>query len=442
MPRWWDRIVIVLTAGALVLLGIDMGLDDPTGELARTLGWVDLGVCAVFVADFAVRFRRATHKWRFVKRNWWDLLGSIPLVGPLRTARAIRLVRLVRLTRIAALLRRVARRYDLPIPGRALANIGVVTAGIWIVAGLLFFWFEHGVNDGIAGVDDALWWSMTTLSTVGYGDLYPLSPGGRVVAISTMILGIGVLGTLAAILATALIDVRERGRRGTRSYMLKEHVLVLGWNDKAVVAIDELRHDPRYRSTPVCIVADLEETPVDDPQVRFVRGLPSRTETLGRATAGEACAAMVFATDPRDPRSDHEVAVVVHAFRRVNPDARVSAELVDPRNREVLVAAGCDSVVDLNGVASALMTRSVLDAGLSEVVGELLSSKRGSEIYRIGVREELVGKTWREVAHDLLERGCTALGIVKGASIRLSPDLDTRIAKDDEVFVVSAEPPE
>lgn len=442
MPRWWDRLVIVATVASLVVLGIDMGLDDPTTELAHAIGWIDFGFCTLFVIDFGARFRRATRKWAFVRRNFWDLLGSIPLAGPLRTARAIRLIRLVRLTRIAMLIRRLVQRYDLPVPGRALAGLGAVTTGIWIGAALLFFWFEHGVNEGIESIDDALWWSMTTLSTVGYGDLYPVSEGGRIVAISTMILGIGVLGTLAATLATALVDVRERGRRGTRSHMLRDHLLVLGWNPKAVVAIEEFRLDPRYERTKICIVADLPETPVDDPNVRFVRGLPMRSEPLERASADRAAAAMVFASDPRDPRSDHETAVIAHAFRRRNPEARLSAELVDPANREELVTAGCDSVVDLDGVASALMTRSVLDAGLGDVVAELLSSKRGSEIYRIPVGEDLVGKTWRETAHALLERDCTALGVVRGGDIRLNPALDYRMRVDDEVFVVSAEPPE
>lgn len=224
--------------------------------------------------------------------------------------------------------------------------------------------------------------------------------------------------------------------------MLKDHVLVLGWNPKALNAIDEFRHDPRHVSTVLCIVADLEETPVDDKQVRFVRGMPSQREPLERAAADRATAAMVFANDPRDPRSDHETAVIVHTLRRINPKLQVSAELVDPGNRDLMTDAGCDAVVDLHGIASALLTRSVQDAGVSDVVSELLSNKRGSEIYRIGVREDLVGKTWRELVHALIERECTPLGVVRDHHIRLNPGLDYVVKKDDELFVVSEEPPE
>lgn len=227
LPRWWDRSIIGLTAGSIVLVGVEMGMPRASGEVSRALGWLDLGFCAVFWVDFFTRLRLASDKWKFFRRNFWGLLGAIPLAGPLRGARIIRFVRLVRLTRIAVLLKRLARHYDLPIPARALAGLSLATAVIWVAVAGLFLWFEQGVNEGIGGIGDALWWSITTLSTVGYGDLYPKTTGGRIVAVTTMILGVGVLGTLAGTLVTALMEARERGRKGTRSYVLKDHLLVL-----------------------------------------------------------------------------------------------------------------------------------------------------------------------------------------------------------------------
>ena len=130
-------------------------------------------------------------------------------------------------------------------------------------------------------------WSMTTLSTVGYGDLYPVTFGGRVVAITTMIVGVGVLGTLAATVAAGLIEFRERGRKGLRSHMLKDHLLVLGWNEKSFAAIDDFRHDPRYLEMRICVVADLEAAPIAEP-VRFVRGASGASRDARQGLRGRA----------------------------------------------------------------------------------------------------------------------------------------------------------
>ena len=440
LARWWDQLIIVLTIGALSILLVDMSL-DPASRAAITLGWVDLGLCAFFMIDFALRFRKANDRWRFLRRNWADLLGAIPLVGPLRTARFIRVIRILRLTRIGALTYRLFRRYDLPFPGQTLGTLAIVTIAIWLAAAGSFYGFEEGVNEGIRGLDDALWWSMTTLSTVGYGDLYPETSGGRIVAVATMVLGVGVLGTLAATIATAFIDLRERGRRGTRSYMYSNHVLVLGWNDKSFVAIEELRQDARYRGTAIVVVAERDESPIDDGSVKFVRGAAVRQDPLVRASADRAAAAIVFARDPVDGRSDHETALVVHALRRMNRSARISAELVDPENKEHLQSAGCDAVIDLKGVASGLLVRSVLDAGVTDVVSELLTNTHGSQIYRIPLDDQYIGERWQTYASSMLGSRCTLLGVVRKGTIQVNPSADLELNEGDEVFVIAEKPP-
>ena len=441
MPKWWDRLVIVATLIAIVLLAADMGLALGE-EAAHLLGWVDLGLCGLFLSDFAIRFRRASDRRRFVKRNWIDLVGSIPLVGPLRAARFVRFLRILRVTRIGALLLRLARRYDLPIPTQALGTLLGVSFFVWVGAAALFFYFEEPTNDGIVEFEDSLWWSMTTLSTVGYGDLYPSTGGGRVVAVLTMVLGVGVLGTLAATIAASLVDYRERGRLGLRSYSMSDHILLLGWNQRAVGAIEELRLDVRFRDTPVVIVADLESSPVEGGEkVRFVRGLPTHVATLRSASAGRAAAALVFARDWSDARSDHETALAIHAFRRVNPEAHVSAELVDPENREHFAMVGGNAVIDVNGIASSLLVRAVMDWGIADVVCDLLTGRDGSELYRVSVREDRIGGTYRDLVNAMLDERVTVMGLLRNGDTQLHPAPSETVLAGDEVLVVAEQVP-
>jgi voltage-gated potassium channel len=191
-----------------------------------------------------------------------------------------------------------------------------------------------------------------------------------------MVLGIGLLGAVAATTAGVFVDFKDRGRRGLRRYVMRDHLLVLGWNDKASMAIQNFLSDPRHESTDVVVVAQVDTAPVDDPRVRFVRGTPGKTGALERASADKAGAAIVLARDPYDGRSDHETALVVAALRRINSAVRIGVELVDSENAEHLTHAGCDAVIDKESTIANLLVRSVQDIGVSDVITELLSRGR------------------------------------------------------------------
>lgn len=442
MPRWWDRVVLVGTVVALVIILIELQVDSGSRE-EHLLGYVDSGFCALFALDFSFRLYRAKpYRWRFFRRNWMDLLGAIPVVGPLRAARLVRLARLIRVARVLALTRRVMRGRELPFRTETMANLTSATTAVWLLAASAFYHFEEGVNPSIHDAGDALWWSMTTLSTVGYGDLYPHTTGGRVVAAITMIIGVGVLGTLAATIAAGLIEFRERGQKGLRTYMLKHHLLVLGWNDKSFSAIDDFRHDPRYLEMPICVVADIENAPIAEP-VLFVRGRPGSRDSLQRSSAEFAAAAIVFANDPNNRQSDHETALIALALKKLNPKVRLSAELIDPENREHLEAAGCDAVIDTRGLASTLLVRSVQDLGVGDLLQDLLTNKYGSEIYRVAVDEEFLGKTFLDFNIAMLDLRRTVLALVRESDrFVINPRADEVLVAGDEAFVISEEPPQ
>ncbi|MBW2525875.1 MAG: ion transporter [Deltaproteobacteria bacterium] len=440
LPVRWDNAIIVLTVVSLVLVTIE-AVAELSPLVRSVLQWIDNLVCLIFVIDFAERMRRAPRRLEFFRRNWIDLLGSIPLIDPLRGARLVRLVRLLRLTRLSRVWRRFLLRHEIPLPGGSLGYIGVVTLVMWVTSAALFYRLEHGHNESIQTFTDALWWSMTTLSTVGYGDLYPSTDGGRVVAIFTMVLGIGLLGAVAATVAAALIEFRDRGKRGMRRYSVRDHLLVCGWNEKALTAIRNFRLDPRHEATDVVVVADIDTSPIEEAGIRFVRGSPGRMAILRRANAEKAGAAIVMASDPYDPRSDHESALTVTSLRRLNGDMRIAVELVDGGNQEHVIYAGCNSVIDKGTTIANLLVRSVQDIGVSDVVCELLSSEVGSEMYRVRIDEEFVGKTFKEYAVQMLDEAASVIGIARGSENLTNPEPELVLEAQDEAFVVSREPP-
>jgi voltage-gated potassium channel len=249
-----------------------------------------------------------------------------------------------------------------------------------------------------------------------------------------MVVGVGVLGTLAATIATAFLEVRERGLFGFGKMRMRNHLLLLGWNDRSPIVVSEMRADPRHAGRAIVVLAELERAPVEG--IDFVRGSPSRSDDLERAGASRAAAALVFARDPHDARSDHETALAALAFRRRNPTAILAAELVAHENREHLDAADCDAVVDGGVLTAEILVRAVRDAGVVELLEQLVrDDDQNTGLRRIPVGEH-AGKTWKRASAALIERGMMALAVVRGKVVTLAPEPELALQADDELYVL------
>jgi voltage-gated potassium channel len=195
--------VLAISVVAILLLGIS-AIAAPGDEMTRLLDWADTLICSLFLVDFAVCLYAAESKWKyFFTWGWLDLLASLPVIHIARLGRLARLVRILRVLRvikatklISEVLLRHKRQNALLVT--ALALIVVLFAGS---AAVLHF-ESVAPNGNISTAHDALWWSITTITTVGYGDFFPVTTEGRVVAVLLMITGVGSFATLAGLLAS------------------------------------------------------------------------------------------------------------------------------------------------------------------------------------------------------------------------------------------------
>ena len=223
---------------------------------------------------------------------------------------------------------------------------------------------------------------------------------------------------------------------------MRDHLLILGWNTKATSAIHNYLADTRYSGTDVVVVAPLDELPeLDEPNVTLVRGEPNQLATLQRAHADTARAAIVLARIPSDPRSDHESALITTTLRRLNEAVSISVEMVDKDNREHLTYAGCNALIDDTYTIANLLVRAVQDVGVSDVVCELIASEVGSELYRTSVGQSWAGKTFLDYATAMVDKGICVVGLWRDGRHQVNPDPDVILRDDDQVFVVSREPP-
>ena len=170
----------------------------------ETNGWVGvvIGVVTwlVFLADYVVQARYRWHYSR-TRLGLFDLfvvIATAPwfLIPGAQAGRFVVILRLARLARLAMASRGSRRLFE------RLGRVAAVAFGVLITASLVAYYAERPVNPEFATVGDALWWGIVTLTTVGYGDIVPKTPTGRLAAVAIMLTGIAVLGVLAGSLSS------------------------------------------------------------------------------------------------------------------------------------------------------------------------------------------------------------------------------------------------
>ena len=211
----YNIFILVLTLFSLAIMAVLLlPLDDDTRDL---LTLYDNVICVIFLGDFAMNLAGARPRSAyFIKqRGWLDLLGSIPSFSFIPFTALFRLARLSRLARIGKLLggknRKALITDVLHNRGQYATFITVLAAGMVLsVASVLILQFESVDPDAnIQTGGDAIWWGIVTLTTVGYGDRFPVTFLGRLTAVSVMLAGIGIIGALASILASMLVAPAE-----------------------------------------------------------------------------------------------------------------------------------------------------------------------------------------------------------------------------------------
>lgn len=185
-PRPYDMFMLALCLYALAAMAALTLL--PEEAPARTvLEVADLGVCLLFFGDFVVSLARAPNRRRyFLTWGWIDLLSSIPAVDILRVGRLARVLRILRVFRGV----RATRVLSGFVIGRrangAFLAAALITFLLVVFASLAVLQFERAEGGNIKAPEDALWWAVATITTVGYGDRYPVSTEGRILAATLM----------------------------------------------------------------------------------------------------------------------------------------------------------------------------------------------------------------------------------------------------------------
>ena len=204
-----DLLVLVLSVYVLLTLLIDTFFKLPI-EVSKILEFLDNAICIFFLIEFSIRFYKAESKLQFMKWGWIDLISSIPNIDFLRAGRTLRLIRLLRILRAFRSTKHLMNHVFKSRAQGTLTTVSILAVMLIIFSSIAVLQLETDANSNIKTAEDALWWSYVTIATVGYGDKFPITTGGRIIGVLLMTGGVGLFGTFTAFISTWFLDDKKR----------------------------------------------------------------------------------------------------------------------------------------------------------------------------------------------------------------------------------------
>ena len=470
----WTEFIVNFLIVASVCFVMYEQLGQPSVEMLGYLAEVERWLLGIFSAEAILRvwsYRpellnlldlRGTRRVRaeilervkFCLRPWMllDILTIVSFFPQLRSIRALRLLRLVRFLQLF--------RYSNPFRrlGRALTEnrlqflLVFFFLGLTIViGGLAGFLFEANENEQIQTLADAFWWAIVTLTTVGYGDIVPITTMGRLVGSTLMLAGMMNLGLFAAIvgvtLPKALMQVREE------QALLSSHLnhwVVCGFEPGAEMFLSLLDEDLDENTT-VLLVGPGERPEGISERFVWVEGDPQKQDQLHKVRLSYAAGVVLIARRSLSPQQA-DASTILSAFTvrsfldkhglddRIKPPL-VVAEVLDSENKAHLLTAGVDEVVETNRVGFSLISHALQMPGTARLMGTLASFD-GLSFY-VGQYPELTTETTFGELSILLkqQKGILLVGFRRVGELEIiNPDAETLIGREDVLIYLASAP--
>jgi voltage-gated potassium channel len=190
-------------------------------EVSGLIHLLDTLACAVFFVDFCMRFYQADSKLAFLKWGWIDLIACIPNLEIFRWGRLVRVLRVIRLLRG---IRSVQKVLALIFQNKRQGGVASVAFSAFLLVGFssvsILICERHG-DTNIKTAEDAVWWSVSTFTTVGYGDKYPVTTEGRVLGMILMVGGVGLFGGISGLAASFFLGGQDRKSTETKEILTR-----------------------------------------------------------------------------------------------------------------------------------------------------------------------------------------------------------------------------
>jgi voltage-gated potassium channel Kch len=283
---------------------------------------------------------------------------------------------------------------------------------VWLMTSFLVYRFEHNAaGSNIASFGEALWWGIVTLLTVGYGDKYPVTTEGRMVASVLMITGVACVGVITAKISSIFLERALRDGRGfVDSNQLKNHFIICGWNENMEdLLLHILDFNTELSSNHLVIIANstqsIQDALIANPRLKdlhFITGDHFSEINLRRAAPERARKILILADRtpnttgqlPTPTEVDARTIMTAMTISNIARGTLVTAEILDPKMDHYLKLANVSEIIYSSEYSRLLLGNATGGTGIANIVFDLLDNRAGAHITSHPLPGEAIGKTY------------------------------------------------
>jgi voltage-gated potassium channel len=311
------------------------------------------------------------------------------------------------------------------ILGKPLVEAAFITLAVIFLSAFAVYYFEHlQSNSNINSFWDGVWWTIVTMGTVGYGDKYPVTTGGRFVGILLIFTGVGLMSLITATVASVFVERRMKEGKGLETVKVKDHIVICGWNQHTEEVLQGLTtYEPRDNA-PIVLINEL---PVDDIEplrlkynkyhLKFLRGNFVHEDVLLRANIIKAKFVLIMADQSAGTlpeRTDEKTTLTALTVKAMAPNIKIIVELLDGENRPHLKRANVDEIIVRGEYMGSLLASAINSPGLPKAISGIISLGEKNKLWRVKIPKEFVGRTFRDLFTHFREKDHAILmGLLK-----------------------------
>jgi voltage-gated potassium channel len=293
-------------------------------------------------------------------------------------------------------------------------------------------------DSALTNFDQALWWSIVTSTTVGYGDLFPVSNLGKVVAVVLPIfMGIGLGAAFITHVASSLIERRDKNMHGEKEYKGNNHILVVGLTDETEQLIEQIQKDETYADHDVVLVDDVSRHPFSDlDNVFFVKGSPNTLYALNKANIKEANRIIIHTG-----KDEESLFALINALKLKNAACEITVRCISTQSLDTFSSVQGDFQIIMQMTVE-MMVQAMQDK-VHIPLQTLLRNDAGEEIYYVVVPNSVQNLSWWTL-HDFFKVKYNYLTFAMQTTddnVIINPQKDQNISSKDGIWLMAKKRP-